>query len=255
MSRFFDGVDDRLEKGVAPITAAPVTLACWFRAENLDGFKVLLSLANSGSTNNFLYLAAAGSFAGDPVVATTQAGGLFFNAETTIGFSALVWHHAAAVFASATDRRAFIDGGSKGTNSSSGAPSGINRTSIGRVGDSTPGNHFKGRIAEAAVWDAALTDVEVAALAAGVSPLRVRSGNLKGYWAVFGVSPETDFSGRGNNLTVTGTTIADHAPVAPQFGFSGTEPDAVVLGPTGQPFRMRGMMIPGWAGGRFGRVA
>lgn len=79
---------------------------------------------------------------------------------------------------------------------------------------------FPGRLADAAFWNAALFAGEVAALARGVSPLRIRPTALLGYWPLFGVgSPEPDYSGNGNNGSITGSvTQADHAPVQAPFG-------------------------------------
>lgn len=76
---------------------------------------------------------------------------------------------------------------------------------------------FDGKIAEVAIWDAALSAAELAALAKGVSPLLIRPANLKGYWPLWGVgSPEADLSGNKNNATITGTVnAANHAPTGP----------------------------------------
>lgn len=79
---------------------------------------------------------------------------------------------------------------------------------------------FPGRLAEPAIWNVAASAGEMAALARGVSPLRIRPTALLGYWPLFGVgSPEPDYSGNGNNGTITGSvTQADHAPVQAPFG-------------------------------------
>lgn len=224
MARLFDDASSQfLEINVAPVTGTPLTMAAWFRPDNANLFQIIVSIVDKDTADDQFRLVTAGNAVGDPVQFAVRTSSGTFTAVTTTGYSLNTWHHAVGVAASATDRRVFIDGGSKGVSTSSKIPSGLNRISIGRLGDSTPSNHFSGRIAEVVIWNVALTDVEVAVLAGGVSPLRVRPGNLKGYWPIFGASPETDFSGQGNNLTVTGATIADHAPVAPQFGFAGME--------------------------------
>ena len=51
-----------------------------------------------------------------------------------------------------TDRRVYIDGGSKGTNATNASDSALDRTSIGRAGDSTPDGYFDGRLAEISFW-------------------------------------------------------------------------------------------------------
>jgi hypothetical protein len=72
------------------------------------------------------------------------------------------------------------------------------------------GEHFSGDIAEAAIWAAALTAEEFAALAAGTSPLSIRPDALVNYYPIIGRhSPEIDLVG-GNNLTVNGAAARDH---------------------------------------------
>lgn len=108
------------------------------------------------------------------------------------------------------------------TNGSSVATATSNRTIqntanslfIGQRSDNNAITAFDGRLAEVGIWDVALSDAEIAALATGVSPLLIRPANLKGYWPVYGSgSPEADLSGNGNNATITGTlNAADHSP-------------------------------------------
>jgi Concanavalin A-like lectin/glucanases superfamily len=80
-------------------------------------------------------------------------------------------------------------------------------------------NFFDGRLAEVAIWDVALSDAEIAALAKGMSPVFFRRDHLKGYWPVgFLVQPgqtfDADFSGNVNNAQLIGTVVtANHAPV------------------------------------------
>jgi hypothetical protein len=144
-------------------------------------------------------------------------GGLSDGASTTVAASANTWAHAAYSH-SGTQLAVYIDGGDKTTGGQSVTPSGINRTTIGRTGDLTPTQYFDGRIGECGIWNVVLTDEEIAALARGKPPARVRPSGLVGYWNVGHGSAEPDRSGFGINLTVNGTSIADHAPVAPMFG-------------------------------------
>ena len=233
MARDFDGPsDDMATVEVAPVTAAPITMCCWFRPPTATISASLMFLGDKDVTSHYFAVRAQGATAGDPVAAFTAAGG-FANASTSTGFSANVWNHAAGVFAASNDRRAYLNGGGKGTNTTNRTPSGVDRVRIGRLGDSTPSADYTGRIAEATIWNVALTDDEVLALAGGVSCFRIRGGNIVGYWPLFGASPETDFSGNGNNLTLSGTTIVDHAPVAPMFGFDVWDRSAVATPPAG----------------------
>lgn len=74
-----------------------------------------------------------------------------------------------------------------------------------------------GRLCEVGIWDVALTDDELRALASGISPLMIRLSRLVGYWPLYGVgSPEPDVSPNRNHATLGGTFAAwpAHAPVA-----------------------------------------
>jgi hypothetical protein len=90
---------------------------------------------------------------------------------------------------------------------------------------------FNGNIADAAVWNTALSDGEVAALAKGARPYSVRPGSLVGYWPLDGLqSPEPDLSGKANNGTLTGTALVSGPPVMqftprwPQFNPAAAAP-------------------------------
>lgn len=151
------------EFDATPVTAPPFTLACWFRSGSAALGQTLLWVGDKDQALSFWQLEARGDVAGDPVRAAAVSGSLAVAATTT-GYSVNTWHHAAAVFASATDRRAFIDGGGKGTDTTSRAPTGSDRISLGRSGDSSPSSYLEGRIAEARLYNRALSDAEVLAL-------------------------------------------------------------------------------------------
>ncbi len=218
MSRAFVAASTQyLELDAALISNVPATLACWFNSDTITATQALLALVDKDDDNDRLILFAAGATAGDPVLAqTTNLTGASSVATTSTGYSANTWHHAAGVFAANNDRRAFIDGGSKGTDTTTRTMTGgqIDRVSIGRNGSLTAGSYMSGRIAEAALWSVALSDVEIAALASRVSPRRIRPESLLAYWPLWGLhSPEIDLGTNNRQLTVTGATLANHAPV------------------------------------------
>jgi len=76
--------------------------------------------------------------------------------------------------------------------------------------------YFGGAVAEAAIWQGALGDSDLAQLAAGYSPLLVRSQDLIAYWPLGGPfgNNDQDHSGNGFDLTAYGDpTWADHPPI------------------------------------------
>lgn len=193
----------------APATAAPLTLACWFNMANVAESPILLALSDTDGTSRF-QLVAAGTLAGDPVRASAfNSAGTQQPADTTTGFSANTWTHACGVYTSDSSRTAYINGGSAATNSSSVSPTGIDNVSVGAGRfSSTAAGYMNGSVAEAAVWSAALTAAEVASLAKGVLPLKVRPQSLVFYAPLIRVLQ--DLRG-GRTITNAGSaTVAAH---------------------------------------------
>lgn len=186
---------------------------------------VAINIGNSADSNdNFFALRPAGSVAGDPIQASTLAGSLA-SATTTTGYTVGTWHHIAGVYAAVDDRSAYIDGGSKGTNTASRTPSGVNQLRIGSRTGTSPSGHLDGQIAECAIWNVALADAEIAVLATGVIPPLVRPSALVHY------APLTrnliDIVG-GVTLTNTGTTVVTHPRVFYRVPSMVAKPSAVI---------------------------
>jgi hypothetical protein len=208
MARSFNGSTQYLSRNDAVVASMPLTLAYWgystSDANAQDGF----SLGQTGGSQCYR-LVFKGNDGGDPIISQIIGSGTDPSASTSTGYSVNTWHHACGVFAAINDIRAFIDGGSKGTNASGTGSLTPDRTSIGALL-----NHFSGRVAEVAIWNVALTDDEVAVLGAGYSPLLVRPQSLVAYWPLASrQSPEIDLIG-GYNMTLTNAPpVANHPSV------------------------------------------
>jgi len=164
-----------------PLSSEPMTLACWWYANNTTADHTLISI-NGSSTISYFQLQAAGSVSGDPIRAVTFDGTAAVGiAATATGFSANAWNHACGVFTSNAARTAYINGGSSGTNTVSVTVPSIVRMSIGVISWNTPVNYANGRIAEVGIWSAALTAEEVASLAKGMTCDKVRPQSLVFY--------------------------------------------------------------------------
>jgi len=229
MARDLDGSDDFLANtGGAPATAAPLTIACWFKADTLPGTSCLLSLYGQVSSNSVsmvvedtpkkLKIRVNGGANVVAIHGTTVATG--------------TWYHACGVLTSTTSRDIYLDGASPVNNTTSQTPTGINRVYLGVINGSA--FDHDGQLAEAGVWNVALSAAEVASLAKGFSPRLIRPESLMAYWPLLGrVSPEPDLKG-GYPLTITGTVpYADHPRIiyptkrrfysVPAAGGGGTE--------------------------------
>lgn len=218
MARALDpGAPDFLQDDTAIITAVPFTVCYWANDDIITSEDTFFWVGDKDATDEWFMLIFEGDRSGDPITVGAVAGGSLASGRTTTGFSAGVWHHAAGVFATSTDRSPFIDGGSKGNSTSDRTPSGLDRTTVGRRGDSSPSHQCDGTIAHVAVWNVDLTEQEIATLAAGFSPLRMRRDSLVGYWPINGQSPEYNVVGTGVNLTVNGTPPVAEEPPITQF--------------------------------------
>ena len=211
MARLFDDASNEYLNITSPaVTAVPFTMAAWFYSDDIDNPGVIMSVADIGSANNYFWLAAQGSGVGNPVRVTAR-GTTARHADTSTAWLEDTWHHACGVFAAADDRRAFLDGGGKGTETTSEIPSGLDNTEIGRVGDSSPTLEFSGRIAEAAIWNIALSDAEVALLAKGFSPLFFHPESIVAYWPLIR-DDDQDRVGDFNMTAFNTPSVAEHPP-------------------------------------------
>lgn len=218
---FIAASEESLDIDVGVLTAYPITMACWFLANDITNNYVLVGLFDKGETNKRLYLMAYGDQGGDPLRAYADSR----EALTSSGYSADIWQHGCAIFGATNDRRVYLNGGSKGTNSQNDTvdPANLDRFSVGRAGDFTPAAWLDGQVAEVALWSAILTDAEVAILAKGYSPLFVRPLSLIFYTPLIR-NADNDIVG-GLHLTESGTpTISAHPGIIypwSQFGMYG----------------------------------
>lgn len=190
----------KIEAASVPLTAAPVTVACWFNGT--DG--CVCSLADTGSDNNYFELITTTS---DNKVTWSSRAGTETLAQSTTTWTDNVWSHACGIEASATDRRAFLNGGGKGTDATSKTPAGIDSLGIGFLARASDADFYQGLIAEVGIWNVALTDAEVAVLAAGYSPLCVQPQSLVFYAPLVRAAQDIR---QARALTVTGASAANH---------------------------------------------
>jgi hypothetical protein len=197
-----------LEVGSAPASSVPLTMACRFFASSPSTLASLMALNRPDNPSRFqLILNASNVVAG--VVDASGTGG----ADSTAGTVASnTWSHAAGVFTSNTSRTAYLDGAAGGANTANIVPSGLNRLYVGTLRGSVGlAIFFTGLIAEAGIWNAALTAAEIASLAKGMTPDKIRPQSL-----VFYAPLVRDLIDVRGGLTITNNnsaTVADHPRV------------------------------------------
>lgn len=206
--------------GTPPVVTAPFSMGCWAKVSHgsVAGFLGVLSRQAAPQSLYDLFFYGSGSGGGDnKIYWQSNATGTGGSAVSTAAVPNGSWFHGLGVESATNSRAVYINGGSKGTDTTNATqPTGLDRMMVGGADHSGVNGReiFPGTLAEWALWDAALTDAEATMLSLGVSPLFIRPGNLLVYYPLVGrYSPEIDTVG-GFNQTLTGTpAVADHCRV------------------------------------------
>jgi len=216
-----------LSGAFAPLAAYPFTLACWFNAREAASGHGLFGLGNpAGDSTNYIALRAAGDTAGDPLryIIADNVGG-FAGVNTTTSFQANAWQHAAVVSASPTSHSVYLNGGGKATSATGVNFPSVSKFSVGALDRATLSLFCNGSIAVPAIWNAALTDAEVAALAAGTHPTLIRPGSLVEAWPLL---PHERRQAAGSRRgLVLNTTSADLHSAADPAAIAAPRPPGV----------------------------
>ena len=210
----FNGTDGKGVGSAAEVTDYPFSISCWVNSDSATAAQNAAYVGNGAGTAR-AQLSLDGNVAGDKFGAySVSSGGASAGAVTSTGYTAGTWHHFTAVYASATSRAAYIDGGSKGTNATSVATSSYDTTILGvRRASGTDAGYLDGRLAECGMWSVELTDDEATVLSKGFAPPCVRRASLLAYYPMVrdSTSLKDLFSATANNLTLAGTTApSDH---------------------------------------------
>jgi hypothetical protein len=209
-SSFTGATNSYIRCASTPITAAPLTMACWFYSTNNSAAQVMMSVGESADSDRF-QLAAFGNAAGKNISCYVEEGNSGDNTcQTLTGYTVNKWHHAAAVYSSSTSRSVFIDGGSKDTgNNTAYVPQGVNEIFIGaRRLNASIGAAFFGLIAEVGIWNVALTDDEVLSLSKGFAPYLIRPSNLRFYNRL--IRDQTADLAQGRTLILSNVSVGHH---------------------------------------------
>lgn len=206
---------DYFEVSSALVSGAPLTIVGW-AIPDTDVHLRLFSIANSGLSGTWYHVLGLAS--SRVLWCHANSSGTSAQSATTDTYSLGAWSHFGCVFASSTSRTAYLQGVAASENTASIVPAGLNATSLGRLGDSTPSNETDAKVAHFALWNVALDADEMADLSGGKSPLLVRRGSLVGYWPLqenAGSDNALDLSGNGNDLTQTSSPapISDSPPI------------------------------------------
>lgn len=212
MARSFNGTTDYVENNaVTGQVGGAFSFACWAYPTSFAAFAVVWGTITTGNNTGHAYLAFETTGKCRWEVASNGSNATALDSSGALPLNA--WAHLAGTVDAGNNMIVYTNGAAAGTAVAVGHNWG-GYADAGRLGQGF-GASFAGRVGECAVWPAVLTAAEIAALAQGTSPARIRPNSAL-YWPLYGVaSPEPDLSGRGFNGTVTGTALANHPPVGP----------------------------------------
>lgn len=159
-----------------------------------------MAIRGSGADGSKL---SAGSFDG--------AG--YVQGLSSVGVSATTQQTGAAVLASTTSRTPYLDGTAGTTNTqTNNVGTGQDRLTLATyLSGSSPQELLNGRLADAAVWNVALSADEIASLAKGFKPTRVRPQSLVFYAPL--IRDLNDLRGALPLTNNNSATVTDHPRV------------------------------------------
>lgn len=149
-----EGVDSYLFSGSAqylycastPVIDWPVAISAWFNSDSVTLSQTIAAMADSGQTNNYAVLEAAGATASDPVRWRSYGdGGSERIAATSAGFTADTWLFAQGGY-NGSNGTARLSGGNTGTQLSDPLSADWNYISIAVARRSSLTNYFDGEI-------------------------------------------------------------------------------------------------------------
>jgi hypothetical protein len=190
----------------APVTAKPVTIASFSRPTAGNTDVVIVQIGENSTNNRFVQYISSGRASGTQINDTVASN---VNTSTTVAND--TWRHCGSVFFTSVSGQlgAYVDGTKTTGTPPSRTPSGVDRMAIGSR--TTNDLYLTGEMAEVAVWDVELTDDEIASLAKGFKPTRIRPQSL-----VFYAPLVRDLQDLKGALTITNNntaTVADHPRV------------------------------------------
>lgn len=202
MAYSFNGRDQSISFD-PPLTAIPITM----HANALPN-----DINNAGSlcvvkSNGYFSLYYRGDMSDDPFVCDFRIGG---NAKIASKPSTLnVWQSVAGSAASYSINTIYVNASKAINQLTISALDSFSSALIGAY--STTSERFSGLLSDCAIWNAALTDAEIASLAKGFKPTRIRPQSLVFYAPL--LRNLQDIKGGLALINNNGATVADHPRV------------------------------------------
>lgn len=197
----------------------PLSMASWFNCDDATALQGLIGVSTTTTARRGHDLMLRGNQSGDPVgaLSSTSAGNVW--ADTSTGYSTGTWQFATGVWASASSRKAYIDGGSVGSDTATRDQSSIVKSGLACIPNNGAEEKFDGKLSWSGAWASDLTANEILAAARGVNLLRIRPLERHAIFPVWGDnSPEINIAASAYQMTLGGTPTkytTSAPPVAP----------------------------------------
>ena len=173
MAYAFNGSNQYLSTASTPVSGSPMTFSALANPTMIGGTVVMA--VGATTQRNQMQIQSDGVFA-------FAVGSLATGQTTSQLTTANVWQHVASVFSSQTSRRTYVNGAAGTENTTNiGSQNTATDILIGARRSNVIGNYFNGSIAEAGIWNVALTQQEIQSLSAGMTCDRVRPQSLVFY--------------------------------------------------------------------------
>ncbi len=220
MARLFSAFsNDSASVDASLIDGNPWATWCKFKCGGGANWHTLLCYAVADETTVYTQLVIDKSGGGLLKVNAAHLGKDFTD---TVNVCDNAWHTAMVVEYSSGGMQyaeLWLDGELRGTTVGTANPSYaeyFDRFAVGRKMHASPVEALTGTVAEVGIVAARPNSDQAVALHRGLPGRRVFGKDMKGDWPLWGRhSPEIDLSGLANNLTLSGTSAANHAPVTP----------------------------------------
>lgn len=201
MSIELDGIDDRVRADIS-LSSYPVSISCQAKINDASQSGAIISVGDFSVSNRYLTF---GLVSGQWFI-TARNG---TSDDVLGGTASLGWHHFVAVFASASDRRLYVDNSLEVTGTVSKSFPNPTRTLFGVIREPLTGAPFDGQITEVAGWDIELFNDDRSQLFNTIKgrPMQIQFPNLIKYHPMDDESDGSsadgaivrDLSGNGND--------------------------------------------------------
>jgi hypothetical protein len=219
MAYTFDGSTEWLGDSSPPITAVGAngfTVLCKFKPRATAVQSGLWSITDISATNHYFNINVLA--ASDKVRTGTRGGGTQASSDSTGTVNIGVWNTVGGVWRTTADRSAYLNGTLETPETTSVTPANLDTFTLGGFRISGNTGYTDGEAAEFCIWDDSLTEEEMDAFDAGLSPFHIRPSALISYVPVIGDAGSSIDLITGNVLTETGTPVkAEHSRYGAPF--------------------------------------